>query len=73
MKLMTKALLGAGALALMSGMASAADLACLITKNNTNPRPPASTSRPMPVKRTVTPPRRSPRSKTASPLAPRVS
>jgi fructose transport system substrate-binding protein len=37
MKLMTKALLGAGALALMSGMASAADLACLITKNNTNP------------------------------------
>nr|WP_128515280.1 substrate-binding domain-containing protein [Tabrizicola thermarum] len=34
---MTKALLGAGALALMSGMASAADLACLITKNNTNP------------------------------------
>jgi fructose transport system substrate-binding protein len=37
MKLMSKALLGAGALALMSGMASAADLACLITKNNTNP------------------------------------
>jgi len=37
MKLMTKALLGAGALALMSGMASAAELACLITKNNTNP------------------------------------
>ena len=37
MKIVTKALLGAGALALMSGMASAADLACLITKNNTNP------------------------------------
>jgi fructose transport system substrate-binding protein len=37
MKLMTKALLGAGALALMSGMASAQELACLITKNNTNP------------------------------------
>lgn len=37
MKVTTKALLGAGALALISGMASAADLACLITKNNTNP------------------------------------
>lgn len=37
MKVTTKVLLGAGALALMSGMASAADLACLITKNNTNP------------------------------------
>jgi fructose transport system substrate-binding protein len=37
MKVVTRALLGAGALALMSGMASAADLACLITKNNTNP------------------------------------
>ena len=37
MKIMTKALLGAGALALMSGMASAQELACLITKNNTNP------------------------------------
>jgi fructose transport system substrate-binding protein len=41
MKFMTKALLGAGALALMSGMASAdahgGGLACLITKNNTNP------------------------------------
>ena len=37
MKIMTTALMGAGALALMSGMASAADLACLITKNNTNP------------------------------------
>jgi fructose transport system substrate-binding protein len=36
MKVITKALLGAGALALMSGMASAAELACLITKNNTN-------------------------------------
>ena len=29
--------MGAGALALMSGMASAADLACLITKTETNP------------------------------------
>jgi len=39
MKLMTKALLGAGALALMSGMASAQDSvsACLITKTDTNP------------------------------------
>ncbi|MCX7286187.1 MAG: substrate-binding domain-containing protein [Rhodobacterales bacterium] len=37
MKLTTKVLLGAGALALMAGTASAADLACLITKNNTNP------------------------------------
>jgi fructose transport system substrate-binding protein len=37
MKVTTKALLGAGALALMSGMASAQELACLITKNNTNP------------------------------------
>lgn len=37
MKTFTKALLGAGALALMAGTASAADLACLITKNNTNP------------------------------------
>ena len=37
MKFVTKALLGAGALALMAGTASAADLACLITKNNTNP------------------------------------
>ncbi len=33
----TKALLGAAAIALMAGTASAADLACLITKNNTNP------------------------------------
>ncbi len=33
----TKALLGAAAIALMAGSASAADLACLITKNNTNP------------------------------------
>jgi fructose transport system substrate-binding protein len=31
------ALLGAAALALVAGSASAADLACLITKNNTNP------------------------------------
>lgn len=37
MKIMTTALMGAGALALMSGMASAQELACLITKNNTNP------------------------------------
>ena len=38
MKFNTKALLGAAAaLALMAGSASAADLACLITKNNTNP------------------------------------
>ena len=37
MKLKTTALLGAAALALMAGTASAADLACLITKNNTNP------------------------------------
>ena len=36
MKLKTTALLGAAALALMAGSASAADLACLITKNNTN-------------------------------------
>ncbi|MCU0800421.1 MAG: substrate-binding domain-containing protein [Rhodobacteraceae bacterium] len=37
MKLKTKALLGAAMLALMAGSASAADLVCLITKNNTNP------------------------------------
>ncbi len=37
MKFTTKALLGAAAIALMAGSASAADLACLITKNNTNP------------------------------------
>jgi len=39
MKFHTKALLGAATAALMSmaGAASAADLACLITKNNTNP------------------------------------
>ena len=37
MKLTTGILLGAGAMALMAGTASAADLACLITKNNTNP------------------------------------
>jgi fructose transport system substrate-binding protein len=37
MKLKTTALLGAAALALMAGSASAADLACLITKNNSNP------------------------------------
>ena len=37
MTLKTTALLGAAALALMAGGASAADLACLITKNNTNP------------------------------------
>jgi fructose transport system substrate-binding protein len=37
MNFKTTALLGAAALALMAGSASAADLACLITKNNTNP------------------------------------
>lgn len=37
MKFKSTALLGAAALALMAGTASAADLACLITKNNTNP------------------------------------
>ncbi|MFC3183036.1 substrate-binding domain-containing protein [Cypionkella sinensis] len=37
MKFNTKALLGAAAIALIAGSASAADLACLITKNNTNP------------------------------------
>jgi fructose transport system substrate-binding protein len=37
MKLKTTALFGAAALALIAGSASAADLACLITKNNTNP------------------------------------
>ncbi len=37
MKLKATALMGAAVLALMAGSASAADLACLITKNNTNP------------------------------------
>jgi fructose transport system substrate-binding protein len=37
MKFKTHALLGAAALAVIAGSASAADLACLITKNNTNP------------------------------------
>ncbi len=37
MKFNSKALLGAAAIALIAGSASAADLACLITKNNTNP------------------------------------
>lgn len=37
MKFKTTALAGAAAMALMAGSASAADLACLITKNNTNP------------------------------------
>lgn len=37
MKLKTFALSGVAALALMAGSASAADLACLITKNDTNP------------------------------------
>ncbi|GGW31449.1 sugar ABC transporter [Gemmobacter lanyuensis] len=37
MKLKTTALLGAAALALMAGTASAGDLVCLITKNNSNP------------------------------------
>ena len=37
MKFKAAALLGAAALAMVAGSASAADLACLITKNNTNP------------------------------------
>jgi len=37
MKLKAAALMGAAAVALIAGAASAADLACLITKNNTNP------------------------------------
>ncbi len=37
MKIKSLALMGAAAVALMAGSASAADLACLITKNNTNP------------------------------------
>ena len=37
MKLKATALLGAAALALIAGTASAADLACLITKDDTNP------------------------------------
>lgn len=37
MKFNTKALMGAAAVALIAGSASAADLTCLITKNNTNP------------------------------------
>ena len=37
MTIKMKALLGSAALALMATSASAADLACLITKNNTNP------------------------------------
>ena len=37
MKFKAAALMGAAALAMVAGMASAADLACLITKNNTNP------------------------------------
>jgi len=37
MKYKDAALIGAAALALVAGSASAADLACLITKNNTNP------------------------------------
>ena len=37
MKLKAAALAGAAVLALVAGSASAADLACLITKNNTNP------------------------------------
>jgi len=37
MKFKAAALIGAAALALVAGSASAADLACLITKNNTNP------------------------------------
>ncbi len=37
MKFKAAALIGAAALALVAGSASAGDLACLITKNNTNP------------------------------------
>ncbi|MGV8986482.1 MAG: substrate-binding domain-containing protein [Cypionkella sp.] len=37
MKFKAAALMGAAALAMIAGTASAADLACLITKNNTNP------------------------------------
>ena len=37
MKFKAAALLGAAAIAMIAGSASAADLACLITKNNTNP------------------------------------
>jgi fructose transport system substrate-binding protein len=37
MKFKAAALMGAAALAMIAGSASAADLACLITKNNTNP------------------------------------
>jgi fructose transport system substrate-binding protein len=37
MKLKATVMMGAAALALMAGSASAADLVCLITKNNTNP------------------------------------
>ena len=37
MKFKATALMGAAALALIAGSASAGDLACLITKNNTNP------------------------------------
>lgn len=37
MKFKAAAFMGAAALALIAGSASAADLACLITKNNTNP------------------------------------
>ena len=37
MKFKAVALIGAAALALVAGSASAGDLACLITKNNTNP------------------------------------
>lgn len=37
MKFNTKAMLGAAAIAMIAGSASAADLTCLITKNNTNP------------------------------------
>jgi fructose transport system substrate-binding protein len=90
MKFVTKALLGAGALALMSGMAVAdahgSALACLITKNNTNPffvkmkegAEAAATAAGLDFQayageKTAMPPRRSLPSKTASPLVPRVS
>ena len=86
MKLKTTALLGAAALALMAGSASAADLACLITKNNTNPffvkmkegAEAAAAAAGLDFQayageKTATLLRRSPPSKTASRLVPRAS
>ena len=87
MKLNAKALLGATALALIAGSASAADLACLITKRTT-PTPffvkmkegaeAAAAAAGLDFQayageKTVTLHRRSPRLKTASLLAPRAS